>query len=75
MHGTMNVNFTSRFIMFNILRREDDLNSVLNETLCYVATVMLINVEVASPDNCQCRNKENDYDWGEIVAGNFTYHK
>jgi len=48
--------------MFNILRREVDLNSVFNETLCYVATVVLINVEVASTDNCQCRNKENEYD-------------
>jgi len=57
--------------MFNILQREVDLNSVLNETLCHVATVMLINVEVAWSDNCQCRNKENEYDWGEKVAGNW----
>jgi len=36
------------------------LNSVLNEALYYVATIVLITLEVALPHNSQWRKRENE---------------
>ena len=47
--------------MFNIISLEVVQYSVFSEALCYIVSVVLINVDVALPDNSARRKRDNGW--------------